>query len=87
MELLEQEVKDSIMLVPGQYIIDRFEEGYAVLETETLDFIDVLKSQLPRDVCEGDVLDYRDGKFTINKGQTKKRSDKIDKLMDSLFID
>ena len=87
MELLEQEVKDSIMLVPGQYIIDRFEEGYAVLETETLDFIDVLITQLPRDVCEGDVLDYRDGKFTINKGKTKKRSDKIDKLMGSLFID
>ena len=40
-------------------VLDRFEGGYAVLETEN-GTVTVLRSSLPEEVREGDVLTERD---------------------------
>ena len=63
-------------------IIDRFEEDFAVCETETLEFINIPKAALPLDAKEGDVI-----AISIDKSETNKRKEKIEGLMNSLFKD
>lgn len=53
-------------------VVDRFESGYAVLETGNGTAI-VLRSSLPEGVREGDVLTERDGRFTIDTNTTVQR--------------
>ena len=53
-------------------VLDRFEGGYAVLETEN-GTVTVLRSSLPEDVREGDVLTERDGHFAVDTSTTEQR--------------
>ncbi|WP_173386003.1 DUF3006 domain-containing protein [Ruminococcus flavefaciens] len=53
-------------------VVDRFEGGYAVLETGN-GTVTVLRSSLPEGVREGDVLTERDGRFTIDTSTTEQR--------------
>lgn len=67
-----------------KFIVDRFEEEYAVLEKEACGTIDVLKSDLP-DVKEGDVVIYEDGIYTVDYEETRKRKELIKEKMRKLF--
>ena len=67
-----------------KFIVDRFEEEYAVLEKEEGGTIDVLKSDLP-DVKEGDVVIYEDGIYTVDYEETRKRKELIKEKMRKLF--
>lgn len=60
-------------------IIDRFEDEKAILELEAGSNIEVPKI-LVNEFKEGDVID-----ITLNKEETKNRSNKINELMNSLF--
>lgn len=61
-----------------KYIIDRFEGEYAILEEyNTTNIINVLKMLLPAGVCEGDILEYSNGIYTILKTETLKREENI----------
>lgn len=51
-------------------IIDRFEGGYAVIENNG-EMIDILRTELPEDAEEGDILEYTDGEYTVNKSKKK----------------
>ncbi len=64
------------------FIIDRFEDCFAVCEAENGKFINIPSSALPNGVKEGDVI-------TIAKDseQTESRKEKINGLMNSLFVD
>ena len=53
-------------------IIDRFEGKYAVLETEN-DMKNVLRDMLPEEAREGDVVELKNGAYTINKKAAEKR--------------
>ncbi|MBR1431586.1 DUF3006 domain-containing protein [Ruminococcus sp.] len=53
-------------------VLDRFEGGYAVLETENGTVI-VLRSSLPEEVREGDVLTERNGHFAVDTSTTSQR--------------
>jgi hypothetical protein len=53
-------------------IIDRFEGEYAVLETEN-GMKNVLRDMLPEDAREGDVVELKNGAYTINKKAAEKR--------------
>lgn len=53
-------------------IIDRFEGKYAVLETEN-GMKNVLRDMLPEEACEGDVVELKNGAYTINKKAAEKR--------------
>lgn len=68
-------------------IIDRFEGVYAVCETEDKRYINVLKSELPQGIKEGDVLNCINDKWCIDDTITKKRKDKIQNKLNSLFVD
>ena len=55
-----------------QYIIDRFENGFAICEDQNKKMIEIKKADLPLNVKEGDVLNLKDGTFSIDSKQTKK---------------
>lgn len=60
-------------------IIDRFEGKQAIIELEETR-IEIPVKYLPKSASEGDVL-----KIIIDKENTEKRKEKIQKLADSLF--
>ncbi len=53
-------------------IIDRFEGEYAVLETDSGMKI-VPRDMLPEESREGDVVELKNGAYTINKKAAEKR--------------
>ena len=67
-----------------KFIVDRFEEEYAVLEKETLETVDVLRTELP-DAKEGDVLIYENGVYTVDCEETQKRKEFIQEKLRKLF--
>ena len=68
-------------------IIDRFEGNYAVCETEDKKYINILKSELPQGIKEGDVLICVNDKWFIDDKTTKERKEKIKNKLNSLFVD
>lgn len=67
-----------------KFIVDRFEEEYAVLEKEEGGTVDVLQSELP-EVKEGDILTYESGVFTVDCIETIRRKELIREKMRKLF--
>lgn len=51
-------------------IIDRFEGGFAVVETED-GMINVDRSFLPADASEGDVLTCENGRYSVDRESTE----------------
>lgn len=68
-----------------KFIIDRIEEGTAVLETEEKTFVNVPLSDLPLKVREGDVLTFSDGEYLVDKAVTSERKEKIKSLLDGIM--
>ena len=61
-----------------KYIVDRFEGEYAVLEEyNTTNIINVLKTELPSEISEGDILEYNNGIYIILKSETLERKESI----------
>jgi len=67
-------------------IIDRFEEGFAVVEIEgkTKDYP---KDIFPKDTEVGDVVYITENKVTVDRQETKKREKEIEDLMNELWED
>lgn len=53
-------------------IIDRFEGEYAVLETDS-GMKNVPRDMLPEESREGDVVELKNGAYTVNKKAAEKR--------------
>ena len=53
-------------------VLDRFEEDSAILETDN-GMISVLRSDLPDGVKCGNILEYRDGTYSILQPKTMSR--------------
>jgi hypothetical protein len=69
-----------------RFTIDRFEGDFAVLEDENCKMNNILKSVLPTDAKEGDILiEKKDGSFIIDHLATKQRKEHINKLLDGLI--
>ena len=67
-----------------KFIVDRFEENFAVLESENGGTTDVLKAELP-DVKKCDVLICENGVYTVCEDETQKRKDLIEEKLRKLF--
>lgn len=67
-------------------IIDRFEEGFAVVEIkgETKDYP---KDIFPKDIQVGDVVYITGDKVEIDKSETKKLEKEIEDLMNEVWED
>jgi len=70
-----------------EYIIDHFEGGLAVCETEDGKRVTIEKSKLPKNCKAGDVMKLENGRFRLDKKETEKRRKEIENLMNGLFKD
>lgn len=66
-------------------VIDRFEGSYAVCESDKGEIINIEKNKIPGDAVEGDVLRLYDGEITIDRNETLKRKNEVDKLLKDLW--
>ena len=66
-------------------IIDRFEGNYVVCEKEDKTMMDILKTKVPFEAKEGDVLILHNNMFTIDIDETEKRHRKVEKLTEGLW--
>ena len=69
-----------------EFVIDRFEGEFAVLENEDGGFQNIKKSLLPQITKESDCVIFKDGKYTISKEKTESLKQEIDELMEDLFV-
>lgn len=68
------------------YIVDRIEDGIAVLEDDNLNRREVPEKLLPPDTEEGSVLNSNtDGTFILNKEETDRRRKRLFNLQQNLF--
>lgn len=69
-----------------QFTVDRFEEDFAVLESETREMISVPRELLPADCGEGTVLQRtEDGSFIPAKEEEAERAARIREKMKGLW--
>ena len=65
-------------------VIDRIEGDYAVAENgDTM--IDILLSELPENVREGDMLVISHGKYIVNNKAADELKDELSARLDNLF--
>ncbi|GAB6170881.1 DUF3006 domain-containing protein [Paradesulfitobacterium aromaticivorans] len=64
------------------YIIDRFEDLWAVVETNDRQTFSLPRELLPSDVCEGDVLDIT---ISVDQKATEARKTQAKNLLDNFF--
>lgn len=63
-----------------RYIVDRFENEYAIVELDNGEFIDIPKKVLPPDASEGSIIEV-----TTLSDETNVRRTEMKKKMNSLF--
>ncbi len=67
-----------------KYILDRFEEEFAVLEKETGGTVNISKSFL-QNAKEGDVIIEIDGEYLVDERATNKRKTRVEEKIKRLF--
>lgn len=68
------------------YTIDRFEGDYAVCEDRiNKKMINIKKDELPKDAKEGNILQYKNGKYEINIDEQKDVQERIKQKMNNLW--
>lgn len=68
-----------------EYIVDRIESNYVILEIDYNNLINVKKSDIIGKVKEGDILIKKDDFYFIDEEATKLRRQKIDTMMKGLW--
>lgn len=69
-----------------KYIIDRFEDIYAICEKEDKSFIHIPKYKLPEYIKEGDCIIHKeDGTFSVDVSERLEREKRIREKMNHLF--
>lgn len=70
------------------YVLERFEGDTAVLECPDGRFIELPRGSLPKRAKPGDVLiQYRKGRYRVDREETGRRKAAADALMERLFHD
>ncbi len=68
-----------------RFTVDRIEGKKAVLECENGDMAVFDLSSLPKNIKEGDILNFVNGSCYLNAEETEQRRQKIRSMMESLF--
>lgn len=86
-EISEEEIELAKKLnAIEEFTIDRLEEDIVVLENrKTQEIINLKKEELPKGVKTGDILKKINGKFLIDKAETKKVENRIKQKMNHLW--
>ena len=68
------------------FSIDKFEENFAVCENlETGVFFNIPISDLPKDIKEGSIIKYKNGKYILDKKLENIKKQEVKSLVDNLF--
>lgn len=67
------------------YSVDRIEENIATLIDDDENKVEIDVSQLLKDVKEGDILKFENGKYVLDKDETMKRKERILSLQNRIF--
>lgn len=70
-----------------RFIVDRIEDGKAVLEAENGEHLEIDKSQIPEEALEGDVLKEDGDALTTAPVETEERRDIMRNLLKGLIGD
>lgn len=74
------------MMEKDIWVIDRFEGNYAICENrKTKEKREIEKEKLPKEIKEGSVLSYKDGKYEVDLEEEKKIEERIQKKMKSIW--
>lgn len=68
-----------------KFIIDRFEEGFAVCENEKGIMVNVSRNKLPKEAKEGDVLIIEKENTYIDVEETEKLRKEIEELTKDIW--
>lgn len=68
-------------------IVDRFENGYAVIEFDGNKTEDIPRELISPDVSQGDVVEFINGLWQTNDLDTEERRKRIKKLESELWED
>ena len=60
-----------------KFIVDRIEGDKAVLECENGDMVNLELKALPKNIKEGDVINFQENSYFLNSDETKARKEKI----------
>ena len=78
-EFIHQISERMKMMEKDIWVVDRFEGEYVICENRNT------KEKLPKEIKEGSVLNYKEGKFSIDLEEEKKIEDRIRKKMQDLW--
>lgn len=67
------------------YSVDRIEENIATLIDDDENKVEIDVSQLLKEVKEGDILKFENGKYVLDKDETMKRKERILSLQNRIF--
>lgn len=67
------------------YIIDRFEDGFAVCEDEKKEMTDIPRELLPPEAKAGDIIQEAGGAYSLDLAATEERRKAVYKKMMGLF--
>ena len=82
------EKMDKISITECTYVIDRFEQNYAVCENrDNGDMINIDISKLPPNIHEGDILKYKDNTYIIDENERKEIEERINEKVKNIFED
>lgn len=65
-----------------EYVIDRFEGKFAVVELKSKKFIDIPRDAIPEKAKEGDVI-----RVEIDSSETQRRKHEIDEMTKDMWIE
>ncbi len=68
-----------------KYVIDRFEDHFAVCEDEEGKMINIERAKLPENVKEGDIIFEDEEGFKIDSKEIESQKERIEKLADELW--
>lgn len=86
LEEFSSELNNYIQKSETTFSIDRFEGDFAICENkQTGQMQSISKSDLPLNICEGDIIKFESGKYVLDVEATNKEKQEIKNLVDNLF--
>lgn len=81
-----KELAERLKIMESKFVIDRFENGYAVCENrDTKEMHNIEIKDLPEGAKEGSVLKFENGKYVIDEEEQKIIEERIRQKMDNLW--
>ncbi len=69
-----------------KYVVDRVEDEFAVCENmDTNEYINILLTNLPNEIKQGDIITFKNGKYVIDNVQTEEKKQDMESRVNRLW--